>query len=88
MKSDIKVIIPAFNEAKSIAEVVDGIPDSVSEIIVVNNNSSDKTFEKEGAMVMPALKEWTTWPGNPNPPILSYLSMGTIPIIPKNSTRW
>ncbi len=45
MKNDIKVIIPAFNEADSIAEVIYGIPESVSEIIVVNNNSSDKTFE-------------------------------------------
>lgn len=43
MKSDIKVIIPAFNEAKSIAEVINDIPNSVSEIIVVNNNSSDNT---------------------------------------------
>ncbi|MGB7395477.1 MAG: glycosyltransferase family 2 protein [Pricia sp.] len=41
----IKVIIPAFNEADSIAEVVGDIPDSVSEVIVVNNNSSDKTVE-------------------------------------------
>jgi glycosyltransferase involved in cell wall biosynthesis len=45
MKSDIKVIIPAFNEADSIAEVIADIPDLVSETIVVNNNSSDKTFE-------------------------------------------
>ena len=42
---DIKVIIPAFNEADSITYVVRELPDSVSEIIVVNNNSSDKTFE-------------------------------------------
>lgn len=41
----IKVIIPAFNEADSIAEVIRELPDSVSEIIVVNNNSSDKTSE-------------------------------------------
>ncbi len=45
IKPDIKVIIPAFNEADSIAEVVNELPDSVSEIIVVNNNSSDKTLE-------------------------------------------
>ncbi|WP_373518083.1 glycosyltransferase family 2 protein [Pricia sp.] len=42
---DIKVIIPAFNEADSIAEVVNELPGTVSEIIVVNNNSSDKTSE-------------------------------------------
>ncbi|WP_273568170.1 glycosyltransferase family 2 protein [Maribacter halichondriae] len=40
---NIKVIIPAFNEADSIANVVNGLPDVVSEIIVVNNNSSDST---------------------------------------------
>ncbi len=41
--TDIKVIIPAFNEADSIAEVIKELPKSVSEIIVVNNNSSDET---------------------------------------------
>lgn len=41
--TDIKVIIPAFNEADSIAEVIKELPTSVSEIIVVNNNSSDAT---------------------------------------------
>jgi len=40
---DIKVIIPAYNEADSIANVIKEIPNSVSEIIVVNNNSTDKT---------------------------------------------
>ena len=45
IEPDIKVIIPAFNEADSIAQVVSELPDSVSEIIVVNNNSSDKTSE-------------------------------------------
>lgn len=39
----IKVIIPAYNEADSIAKVIDDIPNSVSEIIVVNNNSTDNT---------------------------------------------
>ncbi len=52
---NIKVIIPAFNEADSIAEVINEIPDAVSEIIVVNNNSSDDTVinaEKAGAKVL------------------------------------
>lgn len=44
MKKDIKVIIPAFNEAEAIAKVIAEIPkDLVSEIIVVNNNSRDET---------------------------------------------
>lgn len=42
-QADIKVIIPAFNEADSIAKVIEEIPDIVSETIVVNNNSSDET---------------------------------------------
>ena len=51
----IKVIIPAYNEQDSIANVINDIPDIVSEIIVVNNNSSDDTFktaEKAGATVL------------------------------------
>jgi len=53
--TDIKVIIPAYNEADSIAQVIYEIPESVSEVIVVNNNSSDetaKTAEKAGATVL------------------------------------
>lgn len=46
MNYDIKVIIPAYNEEQSIAEVVRHIPkDLVQEIVVVNNNSKDKTKE-------------------------------------------
>lgn len=41
----IKVIIPAFNEANSIAHVVKELPDIVSEVIVVNNNSTDETVQ-------------------------------------------
>lgn len=39
----IKVIIPAYNEAESIAKVIGDIPKNVDEVIVVNNNSSDAT---------------------------------------------
>ena len=55
----IKVIIPAYNEADSIAQVIHEIPASVSEIIVVNNNSSDDTAttaEKAGATVLTETK--------------------------------
>jgi glycosyltransferase involved in cell wall biosynthesis len=51
----IKVIIPAFNEADSIASVIGDIPGTVEEIIVVNNNSTDATAlnaEKAGATVL------------------------------------
>jgi glycosyltransferase involved in cell wall biosynthesis len=40
---NIKVIIPAYNEADSIAHVITAIPKTVSEVIVINNNSTDKT---------------------------------------------
>lgn len=39
----IKVIIPAYNEGKSIAKVIKDIPTLVDEIIVVSNNSTDDT---------------------------------------------
>ncbi|HBY70201.1 MAG TPA: UDP-glucose--dolichyl-phosphate glucosyltransferase [Flavobacteriaceae bacterium] len=51
----IKVIIPAFNEADSIAKVIGDIPKEVSEIIVVSNNSTDDTetvAKKAGATVL------------------------------------
>ena len=58
--ADIKVIIPAFNEADSIAHVVNELPKSVSEVIVVNNNSSDNTVknaETAGATVITELRK-------------------------------
>jgi len=45
MSQLIKVIIPAFNEQDSIAKVINDIPSLVDEIIVVSNNSIDKTEE-------------------------------------------
>ncbi len=53
--ANIKVIIPAYNEADSIAHVINEIPDQVDEIIVVNNNSTDDTVknaEAAGAIVL------------------------------------
>lgn len=52
---NIQVIIPAFNEAQSIAKVVQAIPSMVSEVIVINNNSSDETAsesKRAGATVL------------------------------------
>lgn len=50
------VIIPAFNEAKSIDKVIAEIPqDIVNEVVVVNNNSSDETSKvarQAGATVL------------------------------------
>lgn len=55
MERNIKVIIPAYNEEDSIANVVSDVPDIVDEVIVVSNNSTDKTEEnaaKAGATVL------------------------------------
>ena len=56
MDSEIVVIIPAFNEENAVGKVVKAIPkDWVEEIVVVNNNSTDKTreaAEQEGALVL------------------------------------
>lgn len=43
--SSIIVIIPAYNEENAIANVIKEIPNYVSEIIVISNNSTDKTIE-------------------------------------------
>lgn len=43
MKSSIKVIIPAFNEADAIGYVINDIPNIVNEIIVIDNGSTDCT---------------------------------------------
>ena len=40
---NIKVIIPAYNEENAIVKVLNEIPDIVSEVIVVDNNSTDAT---------------------------------------------
>lgn len=51
----IKVIIPAYNEQDSIANVIKDIPKIVDEIIVISNNSTDKTkinAKKAGATVL------------------------------------
>lgn len=52
---NIKVIIPAYNEADSIALVINEIPKLVNEMIVVNNNSTDDTAkiaQNAGATVL------------------------------------
>ena len=41
----VDVIIPAFNEEKSIAKVIGDIPALVRHVVVANNNSKDRTAE-------------------------------------------
>ena len=55
MNTITKVIIPAYNEEKSIAKVIQDLPPTVDEIVVVSNNSSDETIDvakKAGATVL------------------------------------
>ena len=55
MNTITKVIIPAYNEEKSIAKVIQDLPSTVDEIVVVSNNSSDETIDvakKAGATVL------------------------------------
>ena len=54
---NIKVIIPAYNEAESIGHVINDIPDSVDEVIVVSNNSTDATEANASAAGATVLKE-------------------------------
>jgi len=55
-KTDIRVIIPAFNEQNAVGLVIDEIPkDLVTEIIVIDNGSTDDTFnqaQKRGATTL------------------------------------
>ncbi|WP_057937697.1 glycosyltransferase family 2 protein [Algoriphagus resistens] len=51
----IDVIIPAYNEEKSISKVIGDIPSLVRNVVVANNNSTDetgKTAEAAGAKVV------------------------------------
>lgn len=60
-KKEIIVIIPAFNEENSVANVIHDIPkDIVTEVIVVNNNSNDDTklnAQRAGATVLDEKKQ-------------------------------
>ena len=60
MNKRIKVIIPAYNEEKSIVKVIQDIPSIVDEIIIVDNNSSDQTAknaQEAGAKVLTEIKK-------------------------------
>ena len=64
-KPIVTVIIPAFNEEKSIGKVIDAIPKSVVDfVIVVSNTSTDNTVEvakKAGAIVLEETRKGYGW---------------------------
>ena len=64
MTLNIKVIIPAFNEAKSIGRVIKHLPSYVNEIIVVNNNSTDETAKNAKQYGATVLTEINSGYGN------------------------
>lgn len=59
--SIIDVVIPAYNEEQSIGKVIQDIPQGmVREVVVVNNNSTDKTIEvakQAGATVLTEIRQ-------------------------------
>lgn len=58
------VIIPAFNEERSIAKVIKDIPNLVSHVIVGNNGSTDNTREEAenaGAIVIDEIRKGYGW---------------------------
>ncbi len=58
MNPRVLVIIPAFNEAESIGKVVGDIPEGMaSEVVVVNNSSTDATEENAKAAGATVLRE-------------------------------
>ena len=51
----ISVVIPCYNEEEGLAVVIPSLPDSVDEVVIVDNNSTDRTAEvaaKLGARVV------------------------------------
>jgi glycosyltransferase involved in cell wall biosynthesis len=74
----VRVIIPAFNEENGIGRVIDEIPkEHVSEIIVVNNNSTDNTEDIAKATGATVLREPT--PGYGRACLMGIQYLSTIP---------
>lgn len=64
-KPDIRVIIPAFNEQNAVGLVIDEIPKEwVTEIIIVDNGSTDDTFAQAQSRGATTLKEPNRGYGN------------------------
>ncbi|MEO9869335.1 glycosyltransferase family 2 protein [Ekhidna sp.] len=64
-RPDIRVIIPAFNEQNAVGLVIDEIPKEwVTEVIVVDNGSTDDTYEQAKSRGATTLKEPARGYGN------------------------
>src|SRR2546423_8981432 len=55
--NSITVIIPCLNEEEGIAHVLRDIPDFVDEVIVVDNNSTDRTPQIAAGMGAKVIRE-------------------------------
>lgn len=76
---NISVIIPAFNEQNAVGLVIDEIPkDWVSEIIVVDNGSTDDTFNQAKSRGAVVLKEPRKGYGNACLKGMEYIASATI----------
>src|SRR5579885_1743637 len=53
----ITVIIPCLNEAQGIAQVLESMPNFVDEVIVVDNNSTDRTSEVAQSLGAKVIRE-------------------------------
>ena len=69
----IRVIIPAFNEEKSISKVIGDIPAHITEIIIIDNNSTDHTHKVAANAGATVLSESNSGYGNACLKGLSYL---------------
>lgn len=84
----ITVLIPCFNEEKGIGNVIDGIPVDVlkkrgykTEIIVINNNSTDKTEEHARQKKVTVIFEATRGKGNALRTGFSHVSSDTTYVV-------
>jgi glycosyltransferase involved in cell wall biosynthesis len=88
MQKKITVLIPCFNEEKGIGKVIDGIPRALlkkrgyrTEIIVINNNSIDKTEQVAKKKKVKVIFEAKKGKGNALKTGFSYLSEDTTYVV-------